>query len=200
MRAARMLLAIAAALGSFLVTGGTAGATSPAQPAIERVTPRQETVVFKGRAKPRQMVRLQARGPSYWTTVGKARASGLAAMSGNDRNRSQQAINDELAEYQARVEKEKAAGVKWPSLNPYVKQPLDETKRMLESEIRRLDSLDTTYLPKSEEGYEEAYTAITKPGATKQEIDQAISKARSAQIPQEYLDKLTQAAPATPAP
>ncbi|MBM7518932.1 glycoside hydrolase family 16 protein [Nocardioides nitrophenolicus] len=80
MRAARMLLALAAALAGLWLTSGSAIAEPAGQPAIERVTPRQETVVFKGRAKPRQVVRLQARGSSYWTTVGKTRASRKGAF------------------------------------------------------------------------------------------------------------------------
>lgn len=130
----------------------------------------------------------------------KARADGLASMSGSDQSRSKQAIEDEQAEYLARIEKEKAAGMKWLSLDPYVKQPMEDTKRQLENEMRRLQSLDTAHLPKTEAAYEEAYAAVIKSGATKQEIDAALSKARSAGLPQEYLDQLTKLAPATPAP
>lgn len=130
----------------------------------------------------------------------KARASSLAGMNGNDRVRSEQAIQEEQDAYLARVAREKADGIKWPSLDPYVKVPLEETKRMLDSEIRRLSNLDPGNLRNTEEAYEEAYAAVTKPEATPQEIQTALSKARSANLPAAYVEMLTKAAPATPAP
>ena len=129
----------------------------------------------------------------------KAREAGLAGMNSSDRNISTAAIKEEQDAYTARLEKDKLAGHKWLPLDPYVKAPLEEAKRNLESEIRRLESTPTTNLPKSEEAYEAAYAAVTKPGATQQEISTALSNARSASIPQSYVDALTKAAPA-PAP
>jgi len=126
----------------------------------------------------------------------KARQSGLAGMDQSNRVRSEQAIADETNEYLARVDREKSEGIKWFSLDPYAKVQLDEAKRYLESESRRLGNLDLTYLPKTEEVYEEAYQAVTKTGATKQEIDAALSKARGVSLPQPYIDQLTKAAPA----
>jgi hypothetical protein len=130
----------------------------------------------------------------------KSRASGLAGMSGNDRTRSEQAIKEEQDLYLARVAQEKAAGIKWLSLDPYVKQPLEETKRMLDSEIRRLSSLNPANLRNTEQAYEEAYAAITRAEATPQEVQAAISKAKSANLPAAYVEILTKAVPATPAP
>lgn len=130
----------------------------------------------------------------------KERASGLAGMDSSNRNRSELAIKEEQAAYTARIAKEKADGIKWLSLDPYVKQPLEETKRSLDIEARRLENLDLTNTPKTQEAYEETYLAITKPGATKPEIDAAMSKARSVSMPAQYLELLTKALPATPAP
>lgn len=130
----------------------------------------------------------------------KDRASGLSGMDVGNRTRSEQAIKEEQSAYLARVEREKAEGIKWLSLDPYVKQPLDDTKRYLDSEIRRLENLDLTNLPKTQEVYEETYTAVTKPGATKPEIDTALSKARGTSMPPQYLQLLEKAAPVPPAP
>ncbi|MCW1887740.1 hypothetical protein OKA04_23585 [Luteolibacter flavescens] len=129
----------------------------------------------------------------------KSRADGLSMMSGNDRSLSTAAIQEEQAAYTALLEKDKAAGHKWPALDPYVKAPMEETKRLLESEIRRLESVDTAQLPKSEQAYETAWAAVTKSGATAQEVSAALSAARSASLPQPYIDLLTKAAPAAPA-
>lgn len=130
----------------------------------------------------------------------KARQSGLAGMEQSDRVRSEQAIQEEQSAYTARVEREKAEGVKWLSLDPFAKVQLDETKRSLDTEIRRLSMLDTSSLPNTEAAYEDAYAAVTKTGAKKQEIDSALSKARGANMPQKYIDELAKLAPATPAP
>ncbi len=130
----------------------------------------------------------------------KARQAGLAGMSQSDRVRSEQAIADEQSAYTARAAREKAEGIKWMSLDPFAKQQLDEAKRSLETEIRRLSMLDPNTLPKTEEAYEEAYAAITKTGAKKQEIDAALSKVRGASMSQKYIDELTEAVPAAPAP
>jgi hypothetical protein len=121
-------------------------------------------------------------------------------MNGNDRVRSEQAIQEEQDAYLARVAREKADGIKWPSLDPHVKVPLEETKRMLDSEIRRLTSLNPTNLRNTEQAYEEAYATITRAEATPQEVQAAISKAKSANLPAAYVEILTKAAPATPAP
>lgn len=130
----------------------------------------------------------------------KARQSGLQGMEQSDRVRSEQAIQEEQSAYAARVEREKADGIKWHTLDPFAKKELDEAKRSLETEIRRLSTLDTSTLQNTEAAYEEAYAAITKSGAKKQEIDAAISKARGFNMPQKYLDELVKLAPATPAP
>lgn len=123
----------------------------------------------------------------------KERDNGLSRMAPNDRVRSEQAIAEEKAEYKARVEKEKAEGVKWLSLNPYAKETLDDAKRNLENEIRRLGSLDTSNLPKTEEAYEEAYRTVTKQGVTKQEADAALSKIRGSSMPEAYMEILNKA-------
>ena len=125
----------------------------------------------------------------------KARTDGLTTMTSADRNLSTAAIKEEEDAYMARLEKDKAAGHKWLPLDPYVKAPLEETKRSLESEIRRLETLDTTQLPKADAAYETAWTAVTKPGATPQEISTALSAASSASIPPAYLEMLKKAAP-----
>jgi hypothetical protein len=137
---------------------------------------------------------------SGFDTRTKERAAGLAGMGPGDRARSDQAIKDQQDSYLARVDKEKAEGLKWLSLDPYVKLPLDETKRYIDTEVRRLENLDLTYIPKTQEVYEETYKAVTKTGATKQEIDAALSKARSTSMPPQYFEILAKAAPAAPAP
>lgn len=81
MRSVRMLLVAVLVAATIGLVEGPASADE-ARPALHTVTARsgQQAVVFKGRARPRQVVKLQARGPSYWTTVGKDRASRKGAF------------------------------------------------------------------------------------------------------------------------
>jgi hypothetical protein len=120
-------------------------------------------------------------------------------MSGSDRSNSTAAIKEEQDAYAARLAKDKADGHKWPPLNPYVKAPLEETKRNLDSEIRRLEGTNTSNLPKTEEAYETAWAAVTKPGATPQEISAALSGSGISSLPPAYLEMLKKAAPGAPA-
>ncbi|GAA1540573.1 glycoside hydrolase family 16 protein [Nocardioides humi] len=85
MRSMRMLLLAALVVGGLcLVDGPAVAGEGNARPGLERPAlkhaAKARAVVFKGRAKPRSVVRLQARGPSYWKTVGKTRASKKGAF------------------------------------------------------------------------------------------------------------------------
>lgn len=83
MRSLRMLLVTVLVIFGIGLVDGPASADGGTAPALDRPVPRQgagSAVVFKGRARPRQVVKLQARGPSYWTTVGKDRASRKGAF------------------------------------------------------------------------------------------------------------------------
>lgn len=132
----------------------------------------------------------------------KQRQTGLSRMADRDRTRSQAAIDEELAAYKSRLDAEKAAGIKWMSLDPFVKAPLDDTKRSLDTEIKRLENLQIASLPKTEAAYQEAWAAVTKEGSTKSEIESALSKVRSSQLPAAYQEILTKSAvaPTEPAP
>ena len=59
---------------------------------------------------------------------------------------------------------------------------------------------DLSYAPKTQEVYEQTYAEVTRAGATKPEIDAALSKARSASMPPQYMEMLEKAAPKLPAP
>ena len=159
----------------------------------------RETIPFMVKVMRSHLSNVDATLAGYDARV-KNRETGLAGMSGNDRSRSEQAIKEEQDAYLARIAREKASGIKWLSLDPFVKQPLEETKRMLDNEIRRLGNFNTGNLRNTEQAYEEAYAAITRPEATPQEVQAAISKAKSASLPAAYVEILTKAAPAPAAP
>jgi hypothetical protein len=155
----------------------------------------RETIPFMVRVMRSHLANVTATVTGFEARV-KARESDLAGMNANDRSRSEQAIKEEMDAYTARIAREKAAGIKWPSLSPYVKAPLDETKRMLDSEIRRLSNPNSSTQRNTEQAYEEAYAAVTKAESTPQEIQAALSKAKSANLPAAYLAILEKAVPA----
>lgn len=130
----------------------------------------------------------------------KERASNLANMAPGDRSRSEQAIADVDNAYESLLAREKANGEKWFSLNAYSKRPLEETRRKLESEIRRLSNLDTSNYPDAEAAYETAWEELTRSGITEQEVRAALSKARNGRLPKSYMEKLEKAAPEFPKP
>jgi hypothetical protein len=122
-------------------------------------------------------------------------------MSDQQRSRSRVAIDEEMDDYKKIADAEKAAqngsggSSKWLTLNPYVKGPLEDTKRTLTSEISRLQGLSTTSLPKGDDAYTQAWEALHKEGATKQQISSALSGARNAYLPKPYIDLLVESSP-----
>lgn len=84
MRAVRTFIVVvllAGFVGLVSPVGASAAAAGEGgRPELGRPGEGTAGVVFKGRARPRSVVKLQARGPSYWTTVGKDRASKKGAF------------------------------------------------------------------------------------------------------------------------
>lgn len=125
----------------------------------------------------------------------KERTDGINQMSGNDRATTARAIAEQDAEFQRLYEAEKKAGNKWPPLSPDHKASLDETKRHLDQDIRRLEALK---IPENQDGgkaWREAWTAIL--GGDEQAVRTALSAARSARLPQRYLSQLEDKAKAS---
>ncbi|MGB6219834.1 PTPDL family protein [Haloferula sp.] len=124
----------------------------------------------------------------------KEREDGLTRIAQRDQERTKRAIADQSAAYTAKLAQEKEEKVKWPSLDPYHKQPMSETKRMLESEITKLDRFDPARLPNGEDAWNNAWQAVNG-SADPQEATKAISEARSARLPDEYIIILESRAP-----
>ena len=116
----------------------------------------------------------------------KERDDGLARIDERDRERTKRAIDEQSAKYKALIAKEKEERIKWPTLDPYQKDPIMETQRLLKSEIAKLDKLDLSKTPDGDQAWTDAWDALNT-GSDRQAGTTAISAARSARIPQEYI-------------
>jgi len=122
------------------------------------------------------------------------REAGLERIPEKDRSRSEAAIDQESAAYERRLEAEKKEGIKWPSLSPWHKSPLQSTKSRLEQELKRLEKLDLSTLPDSEAAWKEAWEVLNgSPDSSA--ASSALSAARSARLPERYIRILEQKAP-----
>ena len=119
----------------------------------------------------------------------KKRADGIARIPEKDRARSQQAIDEVSAAYERRVAQEKEAGIKWLSLDPFHKEPLNATQTRLRQEIQRLERLDTAQIPDGDNVWRESWETLSG-SPTMDEARKAVSNARSARLPEPYLKKL----------
>lgn len=117
------------------------------------------------------------------------REEGLAQVPDRDRERTRRAIEEESAEYEERVKAEEEAGVKWLSLSPYHEDPLQDVQRELERSIRSLEDLDTSEIPDADAAWTEAWEILSE-DPTSDEARKAMSTARSARLPEKYMDKL----------
>ncbi|MFC7337171.1 PTPDL family protein [Haloferula chungangensis] len=117
----------------------------------------------------------------------KDREAGLARIDERDRDRTKRAIEEQNAAYLAKVAKEKEENVKWPSLDPNHKGPMMETKRLLEMELSKLDKLDPSKLPDGDKAWNDAWSVLSSGGTDRQAASTAISAARSARLPAEYI-------------
>lgn len=125
----------------------------------------------------------------------KKRNDGIERIDASDRPRTERAIADETAAYLRRVDSEKKATLRWLSLHPFEKGPMDDAKRLLESEIKRLSSLDPSKVPDGDAAWTEAWKVLSGT-PTPQEATAAISAANSARLPKAYIDLLSAKAPA----
>ncbi len=122
------------------------------------------------------------------------RISNLERVPEKDRERAKQAIEREANEYLARIAKEKEEGIRWISLDPFQKEPLSRAKSLLESEIRQIEKIDTVTMPDGDAAWAEAWATLSGE-PTKDEVRDALAKARNAQLPRKYLEILEAKAP-----
>ncbi len=126
----------------------------------------------------------------------KEREAGLARIDERDRDRTKRAIAEQSAAYEAKLAKEKEENVKWPTLNPNHKEPMMVTKRLLETEIAKLEKLDPSKIPDGDKAWNDAWSVLTGGEVDRQTGTAAISAARSARLPSDYIALLEAKVPA----
>ncbi len=125
----------------------------------------------------------------------KEREMNLQQMSPENRRVTGEAIAEEEAGFQMNFNKEKEAGVSWPTLSPFVKESLQETVRISQSEIARI-SEPLSFTGDSGKVYREILALLKKGDPSV--IEEARKAVSEAQISERYILKLRAVMPKQP--
>lgn len=117
------------------------------------------------------------------------RQESLQRVPERDRDRIESAIQAEGAAYLRKVAEEEEKGIRWLSLDPFQEDQLEDAKRLLEREVENLERLDTSRLPQPDTAWSEAWKTLNG-NPTREEAREAYSSARSAELPERYLQML----------
>jgi hypothetical protein len=121
----------------------------------------------------------------------KKREAGLSQMSGDDRSVTEAALKEEAAAIESRYQEEKKNRLAWVTPSPYHKASLEDSRRLAESELKRVAALPAPTMD-SGKAYREAWEAIA--GGDKKKVETALRDAKSARLPARYLTVLEDAA------
>lgn len=116
----------------------------------------------------------------------KARAVGLQQMAPEDRKISENAINAETAELDARFKAEKDAKQVWVTTSPFHKASLEATVHFGEAELARLAAVKTTLGVDGGKAYRDLYNAVRN-GGNAAAVSVAMTAAKAALVPTRYL-------------
>lgn len=104
--------------------------------------------------------------------------------------------------YLNQLKRDKVAKLKWPRLNIYHKEPMVETIRAAESELRRLEGLDLSTIKPVGPVYSKAWAAAV--GGNEDEAKQLFLDLKNLKVPESYITQLEaqlpEPEPATPTP
>ncbi len=121
------------------------------------------------------------------------RESGLATMAPEDRAQTKRALADQEARIVARYEKEKADREQWITPDALHKASLDEARRQVETEMKRLETKrENKFETPVAESYRVAWGKLS--GGTDEEKREVVNNAKSNGVPEPYLEKLRERA------
>jgi hypothetical protein len=126
----------------------------------------------------------------------KKRNQGLEQMAPDDRRVTENALKEEAANVEKRLVAEKAAKIVWVTPSPFSRSALDDVVRGGDSELRRLEAIKPPAPGQDSGGLWRGAMALIGRGAPDTEVSTAISAARSAGVPAEYITILETAAKA----
>ncbi len=119
----------------------------------------------------------------------KQRQAGLARMSPGDRRATENAINEENAEVEARYMAEKTAKEVWVTAGPYNKASLDDTVRSGEAELARISAAKPALGVDGGQAYHSAWELMHNGGAPTA-VTTAIADAKTAGVSARYITTL----------
>ena len=119
----------------------------------------------------------------------KEREANIKGLDDGDMTRTRAVIEEESAEYLARVAAEKESKVRWLSLSPWHKEPMTEVASRLDQEIRKLTTASGTTPPDGDAAWTKAWEVLHSEASLDEKRD-AVNKARTARLSKTYLDRL----------
>jgi hypothetical protein len=125
--------------------------------------------------------------------ITKKRNLGLTQMSSDDRQNTQNAINEEAEQIEANYKLEKAARQIWITTTPYHKASMEDAIRNGEAELKRINAVKTTLGVEGGKAFRDAWNAVNG-GGDAAAVAAAIAAAKSALVPARYLAPLEEAA------
>lgn len=118
----------------------------------------------------------------------KARLAGLEQMTLSDRSNSERALAEEAVNLEARYQKEKTATYRWPTPHPFHKSSLEDTVRLAEAELLRLQSPSNNQTGDSAQAFRDAWLAVHS--GDQESRKKALEIAGAAKLPPRYLQIL----------
>jgi len=118
----------------------------------------------------------------------KARLDGLERMTLEDRANSEIALAEEAASLDARYQNEKSSKFRWPTIHPFHKSSLEDTVRLAEQELSRLQTVSNTQAEDGAQAFRDAWRAVHS--GDLQSKSEALALARTARLPSRYLQML----------
>jgi hypothetical protein len=122
----------------------------------------------------------------------KDRAAGLERMSPEDRLISERAIQEEKETLAKRYADEKAARVKWITPDAFHRESMNETLRMIASEISRLERATPSPATTHAEVYRASWEKLADGNV--EEKKAVLEAAKAKRLPEPYLEKLRERA------
>lgn len=122
----------------------------------------------------------------------KDREIGLQRMPAADRNRAKAIFDEQQRRYEAAQVTERAAGIKWFSVNYHDRRSLEDAERRIETESRRIERFDDSRLESIDEIYSKAWKDLE--GADEEATKKILNDLSRDKVPEKYMELLNQRA------
>ena len=126
------------------------------------------------------------------------RQRGLERIPIEDRRRSEYLIEEEGKAYLALLEREKAAGIQWPTLNAYHPEPMRAMLVTIATQRTRLQGVKFDELPDGGKAFRDAWRSACNPSAG-DELKTSVAAMKTAKVPDRYIERVVQRAAETKA-